>query len=280
MVYLRSKIVKNESYSYLVKSKWDSKKKTSEQQTIKYLGKTSDVTLEDIPDEYRNDQNILSFLSSNKQIDTKKRERYLKKTRQNMRKFLLAGDLKNAISVYADFSKRLSITEFYDDILRPAMYQIGELWDTNKLDVGDEHIASNTAMHLIEKIGTKPKAKSKGKTILICTPDGEYHAIPCFMMETYFSLNGYDVINLAPSAPSDSIINHIIEKKPDLILISVTLKDHIKACDRLIKNLKKFKVPIVIGGQALQDGNPFHDVTVMNTPALSELSKMIKEEIG
>ncbi len=28
---------------------------------------------------------------------------------------------------------------------------------TKKLDVGDEHIASNTAMRLIEKIGTKPK---------------------------------------------------------------------------------------------------------------------------
>jgi len=276
MVFLRSKIVKNESYSYLVKSKWDSKKKTSQQETIKYLGKTSDITLEDIPDEYRNDQNILSFLSSNKQIDTKKREKYLKKTRQNMRKFLLAGDLKNTISIYTDFSKQLSVTKFYDDVLRPAMYQIGELWDADKLDVGDEHIASNTAMHLIEKIGTKPKAKSKGKTILICTPDGEYHAIPCFMMETYFSLNGYEVINLAPSAPSDSIINHITEKKPDLILISVTLKDHLKSCNRLIKNLQKFKIPIVIGGQALQNENSFHDVTVMATPSLFELSKTIK----
>ena len=201
MVFLRSKIVKNESYCYLVKSKWDSKKKTSQQETIKYLGKTSDITLEDIPDEYRNEPTILSFLSSNKQLDTKKREKYLMRTRQNMRKFLLAGDLKNVMSIYNDFTKQSSVTDFYDSILRQTMYQIGELWDAKKLDVGDEHIASNTAMHLIEKIGTKPKTKSKGKTILICTPDGEYHAIPCFMMETYFSLNGYDVINLAPSAP-------------------------------------------------------------------------------
>ena len=253
---------------------------TSEQQTIKYLGKTSDVTLEDIPSEYRNNPSIVSFVSSTQRFDMKKREKYLMKTQENMRKFLLGGDLKNAISIYTDFVKQSSVANFYDIILRPAMYQIGELWDAKKLDVGDEHIASNTAMHLIENIGTKPKARSKGKTILICTPDGEYHAIPCFMMETYFSLNGYDVINLAPSAPSNSIINHISEKKPDLILISVTLKDHIKSCDRLIKNLKKFKVPIVIGGQALQDGNPFHDVTVMDTPSLSELSKMIKEEIG
>ena len=78
----------------------------------------------------------------------------------------------------------------------------------------------------IEKIGAKPRIKNKGKTVL-STPDGEYHAIPCYMMETYLSLNGYDVINLAPS--SNSITNHILDKKPDLILISITLKDHIKS---------------------------------------------------
>ena len=279
MVFLRSKIVKNESYSYLVKSKWDSKKKTSEQQTIKYLGKSSDVTLEDIPDEYRNDPTIISFLSSNSQLDIKKREKYLVKTRQNMRKFLLAGDLKNVISIYNDFAKQSSVTNFYDNILRPAMYQIGELWDKGKLDVGDEHIASNTAMRLIESIGTKPKSKSKGKTILICTPDGEYHAIPCFMIETYLSLNGYSVINLSPSAPSSSIITKIKETNPDLILISITLKEHLRSCERLVKNLKKFKIPIIVGGQALENENRFDNVRSLDDGGMSKLSKMIKEEI-
>ncbi len=279
MVFLRSKIVKNESYSYLVKSKWDSKKKTSQQETVKYLGKTTDVTLEDIPDEYRNEPNIVSFLSSNKNLDTKKREKYLTKTRQNMRKFLLAGDLKNSISIYNDFLKQSSIAKFYDEILRQVMYQIGELWDAKKLDVGDEHIASNTAMHLIEKIGTKPKSKSRGKTILICTPEGEYHAIACFMMETYLSLNGYNVINLAPSAPSNSIVNHVEDRKPDLILISITLKDHINSCNRLIKNLQKFKIPIMVGGQGLQDGNSVDNARIFKNIGLFQLTKMIKEEV-
>ena len=169
MVFLRSKIVKNESYSYLVKSKWNSKRKTSQQETIKYLGKTSDITLEDIPDEYRNESTILSFLASNKQLDTKKLEKYLVKTRQNMRKFLLAGDLKNVMSIYNDFTKQSSVTDFYDSILRQTMYQIGELWDAKKLDVGDEHIASNTAMHLIEKIGTKPVSYTHLTLPTICS---------------------------------------------------------------------------------------------------------------
>jgi len=279
MVFVRSKIVKNESYSYLVKSKWDSKGKTSRQQTVKYLGKTSDVTLEDIPSEYRNDPSIVSFVSSAQRFDTKKREKYLMKTQQNMRKFLLAGDLKNVISIYTDFTKQTSVANFYDIILRSSMYQIGELWDAKKLDVGDEHIASNTAMRLIEKIGAKPRMKNKGKTILICTPDGEYHAIPCYMMETYLSLNGYDVINLAPSAPSNSIINHILDKKPDLILISITLKEHLRSCERLVKNLKKFKIPIIVGGQALENENRFDNVRSLDDGGMSKLSKMIKEEI-
>ena len=279
MVFLRSKIVKNESYSYLVKSKWDSKRKTSQQETIKYLGKTSDVTLEDIPDKYRNDSSILTFLSSNNQLNGKKHEKYLTISKKRMIKFLLDGDLDKSISLYNEFVKSSSITKFYEDILRPVMYDVGKLWRTGKLDVGDEHIASNTAMHLIETIGTNPKAKSKGKTILICTPNGEYHAIPCFMMETYLTLNGYNVINLAPSAPSGTILSHVSEKKPDLVLISVTLRDHIAACNRLVKKLEKFKIPIVIGGQALSDNDNFSNAKCLSANAMSELSKIVKEEM-
>ena len=279
MVFLRSKIVKNESYSYLVKSKWDSKRKTSQQETIKYLGKTSDVTLEDIPDKYRNDSSILTFLSSNNQLSGKKHEKYLTISKKRMIKFLLDGDLDKSILLYNEFVKSSSITKFYEDILRPVMYDVGELWRTGKLDVGDEHIASNTAMRLIETIGTKPKTRSKGKTILICTPNGEYHAIPCFMMETYLTLNGYNVINLAPSAPSGTILSHVSEKKPDLVLISVTLRDHIAACNRLVKKLEKFKIPIVIGGQALSDNDNFSNAKCLSANAMSELSKVVKEEM-
>ena len=279
MVFLRSKIVKNESYSYLVKSKWDSKRKTSQQETVKYLGKTSDVTLEDIPSKYRNASSVLTFLSSNSKLNGKKHEKYLTDNKKRMIRFLLNGDLNKSISLYNEFVKLSSITKFYEDILRPVMYDVGKLWRTGKLDVGDEHIASNTAMRLIETIGTKPKTRSKGKTILICTPNGEYHAIPCFMMETYLTLNGYNVINLAPSAPSGSILSHVSEKKPDLVLISVTLREHIAACNRLVKKLEKFKIPIVIGGQALSDSDNFSNAKCLSANAMSELSKVVKEEM-
>ena len=74
MVYIRAKKVKSDQYLYLVKSIWDSKRSTSKQEIVKYLGKASDVIKDDIPLEFRNDAKILSVLASyNPEGYTKKR---------------------------------------------------------------------------------------------------------------------------------------------------------------------------------------------------------------
>ena len=275
-MFLRSKVVKGESYSYLVQSKWDTERKTSIQETVKYLGKTSKISVGDIPHEYRHSPTILAFLANNKKIDTKGREKSLLKIKQNTLKFLLSGDLEGLRLVFKNFRKTGTIPEFYEKILRPAMYDIGSLWRDGKLDVGSEHVASNAVTRLIESMNTKLKSKPKTKTVLICTPDGEYHIIPCLMIETYLTLRGYNVINLSPSVPTKSLINHIDKEKPDLVLVSITLGKHVKAGMQLVKNIKKLKIPTIVGGQALKDNKYNFGVTVSATPNFSELAKIVK----
>ena len=73
------------------------------------------------------------------------------------------------------------------------------------------------------------------------------------MIETYLTLRGYNVINLSPSVPTKSLINHIDKEKPDLVLVSITLGEHVKAGMQLVKNIKKLKIPVIVGGQALKD---------------------------
>ena len=99
------------------------------------------------------------------------------------------------------------------------------------------------------------------------------------MIETYLSLKGYNVINLAPSVPTKSLINHIDKEKPDLVLVSITLDEHVKAGIQLVKNIKKLKIPIIVGGQALKDKKHNFDATVSVTPNFSELAKIVKMEI-
>lgn len=64
MVYIRNKKVKGIDYAYLVQSVWDPRRNTSRQQTVKSLGNASQVTIEDIPEEFRNDSKILTFISA------------------------------------------------------------------------------------------------------------------------------------------------------------------------------------------------------------------------
>ena len=286
MVFLRTKIVKGESYSYLVKSKWDGERKTSRQETIKYLGKTSEVSSGDIPFEFRFEPTIIAFLSNIKEFDNKVSQKYITKTRQNTLKFLLAGDLSGLRSIYKNFRKTSSIDNFYDRILRHTMYEIGTLWKNGRLDIGAEHVASNTAIRLIESINVRLKPKDKAKTILICTPNGELHAIPCMILETYLSHSGYKIINLSPSAPTKSIKKYVEEKKPDLILISITLKDNVSAGKRLIKELKNYKTPMLLGGQAIENTSgrlsSFYkqdNLKIIEKCSLKKLTKIVRQEL-
>ena len=84
MVYIRNKKVKGIDYAYLVQSIWDHRKNMSRQQTIKYLGKASDVAIEDIPEQYRSESKILTFISAFSSNQEEKKMLILKNSRRNV----------------------------------------------------------------------------------------------------------------------------------------------------------------------------------------------------
>ena len=62
MVYIRIKQVKNIGYAYLVESKWNKEKHTSQQIIKQYLGPVSQININKIPKEYRSKSSIIKFL--------------------------------------------------------------------------------------------------------------------------------------------------------------------------------------------------------------------------
>ena len=84
MVYIRAKKVKSDNYLYLVKSVWDSKKNTSKQEIIKYLGRATDVEKSDLPIDYRNDPKILLGLAKFNTKNLISKETTLKKFQKQL----------------------------------------------------------------------------------------------------------------------------------------------------------------------------------------------------
>jgi MerR family transcriptional regulator, light-induced transcriptional regulator len=259
MVYIRSKKVKGIDYAYLVQSVWDHKNNTSKQQIIKYLGKTSNVTIEDIPEEYRRDPKIITFVSVYSSSSPDK-EKLLVKIQEEIFSLLTECNLVDLIKIYERYSSLFGLIDFYDKLLKPVMHKIGELWEQGKLHVATEHACTNTASSLVKVINEQishSKATRSQHKILICTPDGELHSLVCNIIESLLLNKGFKVYNISPSVPSESIIDYVKNIEPAIILISVTITDNVKTAERLIKEirLKFHKVPILVGGSGLNNIN-------------------------
>jgi MerR family transcriptional regulator, light-induced transcriptional regulator len=118
MVYIRNKKVKGIDYAYLVQSVWDPKRNISIQHTIKYLGKASQITIEDIPEQYRGDTKILTFVSafSSYYEETKQ---LISKVQEEMFTLLNDCNISGLVDVYEKYSRLFGLSDFYDKLLKP-----------------------------------------------------------------------------------------------------------------------------------------------------------------
>jgi len=277
VVYIRSKTVKGIEYLYLVKSIWDPKRKTSRQETIKYLGEISSVTKDDIPNEFQNDPKIDSYLIKKLPVTNRKRLDIEKRLQEKFFRALIIGDKNKVSAIFDQFITTNELGQFYRKIFIPTMTKIGDEWEAKKLSVAAEHIASNVAENLIKNIAEKTKTDGKKGKVLLTTPYGENHSIGCSVLESFLQNKGFIVFNLAPSTPSQDLVNFMKSAKPNSIVISITLKDNIKAGQRLVSQIrqKSKKIPIYVGGQAFQNNlNVKFDAKVVDN--FSDFNAVVK----
>jgi methanogenic corrinoid protein MtbC1 len=291
MVYIRNKKVKGIDYAYLVQSVWDPKRNTSRQQTIKYLGKASQITIEEIPEEYRNDSKILAFISAFSPYQHE-REILVSRIQEDMFALLTDCNVNGLIVLYEKYSRLFGLTDFYDKLLKPVMYRIGDLWEQEKLDVATEHASTNTAISLIkvinEQITTRirtPEMSSQYKTV-ICTPDGELHGLACNIIESLLLSKRFKVYNISTSIPTEYIIDYIHDLQPDIILISITLAENIKPAERLIQQIHlryNDRLPVVVGGSAFDKIDQYHDSRInaflMKNASFNDIMKLVNASV-
>ena len=168
--------------------------------------------------------------------------------------------------IYEESRNVLTLEEFYDKILKLVMYDIGMKWEKGVIDVTTEHVCTNTAHGLLGAINERISKSDNRERILLCCPEGELHGLSASVIESVLKSKGYKVFNATPSIPTDSIISFIKNVEPDLIMISVTLPDNIKAGERLVKRIRsEFLIPILVGGLALtfrRDNNNFQGAVI------------------
>src|SRR5919112_5483406 len=259
MVYIRIKKVKNNDYAYIVESRWNKEKRTSQQITKQYLGPLSQININKIPKEYRNESAIVKFLDSHN-LNFEKAIALNESLQDTLLEKLKNYELNELINIYNDYTKSVySLLDFYENLLIPVLHMIGDQWAKGEIDVATEHVCSNATITLIDLINQKninkkiPEDSSKDRPIILCTPKGELHSIGCKIIESLLLEKGYEVYNITSPLPTNSIESYLYNIDPSIILVSVTLKENINSAIRFITEIRQsFNIPIIIGGNAIR----------------------------
>ncbi|HET9123523.1 MAG TPA: B12-binding domain-containing protein [Solirubrobacteraceae bacterium] len=167
---------------------------------------------------------------------------------------LLAADRPAAETVIDDaLEEHPDGIAILDDLLAPAMREIGRLWSAGEISVADEHLATAIAHAVLPRIYpslTSGEPRTRGR-VLLSGVDGEQHVFGLRMIADALEGAGYDVRNVAGSLPPDGLASAVRRHRPVLVGLADTMGSA-QALRRAIDAVRSVdpSLPVLLGGAA------------------------------
>jgi len=167
---------------------------------------------------------------------------------------LLAAKRQDAINMVIEFVEDgLPLRAVYLDIIQPVLYEVGRLWQVNKIDIAEEHYCSASTQLLMSQLFpyTLHRTPSKYKMIGCCL-GSELHEIGMRVVCDFFELEGWDTYFTGAITPSDSLVEQIKKQSPDLVCLSSTMHYGVHEAREIINDIKSINdiqnTKIMVGG--------------------------------
>jgi len=189
--------------------------------------------------------NYISYINEDKPL-VKLLEQYLE--------FLLNGDRHSAGKMIIEaVDNGISVKNIYLHVFQSSLYEVGRLWQENKITVAQEHyITAATQLIMSQLYPYISNSRKTGKVLVATSVSKELHEVGVRMVADFFEMDGWNTFYLGANTPTESIIQTIISKKADLVLISATISSHISEVMDLIRTIRRCgecrDPKIIVGG--------------------------------
>lgn len=170
---------------------------------------------------------------------------------------VLSGDRRRALDliVHEGLGRGLAVPDLQLQVIQVAQYEVGRLWQENKLSVAQEHLATAVSQlvlsHLYQHL---PRMERNGKRVLVACVEGEQHEMGVRILADFLEMSGFEAQLLGANVPTDSLVARAAQSRPDLIALSASLSFHIPALRAAVARLREAlgaSLPILIGGRAV-----------------------------
>jgi methanogenic corrinoid protein MtbC1 len=148
---------------------------------------------------------------------------------------LLSGDMTACWDLFHRKAPDASgYLDFCLEVVQPAMYRIGYLWERDDISVAEEHLASSMVTRLLAappRLATAG-ATAAGKAIVSAAPN-EFHEIGAWIVARALEAAGWRVLYLGGNAPAEDLGKMVAKEQPDLLALSMAMPfnlDKVASC--------------------------------------------------
>jgi methanogenic corrinoid protein MtbC1 len=159
----------------------------------------------------------------------------------------------------------MTIPELYQQVITPAMHEIGALWEKGALTVADEHLATALTYRVLESLRPpmRGEAEDSGSgppsgqgLVMFAAVEGEQHALGLRMAADVVEEAGFETIYLGADVPTDALVQAIASLSPDRLGLAATMQELAPRLEEVADTVQRAhpRVDLLIGGQAASPG--------------------------
>lgn len=173
---------------------------------------------------------------------------------------LLGGDRHAASRLVLDaVDSGVSVKDVYLHVFQPSQYEIGRLWQTNRISVAQEHFCTAATQLVMSQLYPHIFSTEKiGRTLVATCVAENLHEIGVRMVSDFFEIEGWDTFYLGANAPAADVVRALVERRADVLAISATMAYHMRNVRELVAAARAADacagVKVLVGGSVFNAG--------------------------
>lgn len=185
-------------------------------------------------------KSINILLSESQKISIPAMDNHLTPLAKDYLDNILKGNRSESLSlILNEVNSGVHVKEIYLQVFQPVQYEIGRLWQINKISVAQEHYCTGATQLVMAQLYPFlfTGEKKTRKMVTTCVP-GELHEMGARMVTDFFEMEGWDTYYLGANMPIDGVIRFLKDIKPLCLAISATMTFHVSAVEEMISRIR------------------------------------------
>ncbi len=176
------------------------------------------------------------------------------------RRYLEAVRAADAAGAYQLTSVALKegmpVAALYQEVITPAMHELGRLWQRGAITIADEHLATAVTHRVL--VALRPAVVTGGGQVprrpraMLAAVQGEQHALGLRMAADLLEDAGYEAIYLGADVPTEALMQAIASFSPELLGLSATMPELGTVLASTVEDVRGRHpgLSVLVGGQA------------------------------